>query len=160
MAVLFSDIRGFTSFSEGRDPEFVVQRLNDVLAIQAEAVTRHGGDVDKFVGDAMVAWFSGPDRCQRAVEAAREMVVQLAARIGDRGGASVGVGVHVGEVIVGAIGSRERMDYTAIGSTVNLAARLSSAAKGGPSTVTGRSYRTERHFRRATNVASQLERLC
>lgn len=131
MAVLFSDIRGFTSFSEGRDPEFVVQRLNDVLGIQAEIVTRHGGDVDKFIGDAMVAWFSGPDRCQRAMEAAREIMRELAARIGDRGGASVGLGLHVGEVIVGAIGNRERMDYTAIGSTVNLASRLCSAAKGG-----------------------------
>jgi len=131
MAVMFSDIRDFTSFSEGRDPELVVQRLNEVLAIQAEVVTKHGGDVDKFIGDAMVAWFSGPDRCQRAMQAAREMMSELSARIGECSGARVGVGLHVGEVIVGAIGSRERMDYTAIGSTVNLAARLCSAAKGG-----------------------------
>ena len=131
MAVMFSDIRDFTSFSEGRDPELVVQRLNEVLAIQAEVVTRHHGDVDKFIGDAMVAWFSGPDRCQRAMQAAQEMMSELSARIGDCSGARVGIGVHVGEVIVGVIGSRERMDYTAIGSTVNLAARLCSAAKGG-----------------------------
>ena len=131
MAVMFSDIRDFTNFSEGRDPELVVQRLNDVLGIQAEVVTKHGGDVDKFVGDAMVAWFSGPDRCQQAMQAAQEIMTALSGRIGDCGGARVGVGLHVGEVIVGAIGSRERMDYTAIGSTVNLAARLCSAAKGG-----------------------------
>jgi adenylate cyclase len=131
MAVMFSDIRDFTGFSEGRDPEFVVQKLNDVLGIQAEIVSKHGGDVDKFIGDAMVAWFTGPDRCQRAIQAAQEMMARLSEQIGDCGGARVGVGVHVGELIVGAIGSRERMDYTAIGSTVNLAARLCSAAQGG-----------------------------
>lgn len=131
MALLFSDIRGFTSFSEGRDPEFVIHRLNKVLGFQAEVVTKHGGDVDKFIGDAMVAWFSGPDRCQRAIEAAQEIMVELSARIGNATETTVGVGVHVGEVIVGGVGSQERMDYTAIGSTVNLAARLCSAAKSG-----------------------------
>jgi class 3 adenylate cyclase len=131
MAVMFSDIRDFTGFSEGRDPELVVQRLNHVLGIQAEIVSKHGGDVDKFIGDAMVAWFSGPDRCQRAIQAGEEIMATLSKQIGERGGARVGLGVHVGELIVGAIGSRERMDYTAIGSSVNLAARLCSAAKGG-----------------------------
>src|SRR5271165_512361 len=131
MVVLFSDIRDFTAFSEDRDPESVVQRLNQVLGMQAEVVTKQGGDIDKFIGDAMVAWFSGPDRCRRAVEAVREMFAELAAKIGDGAGGQVGVGLHVGEVIVGALGSRQRQDYTAIGSTVNLAARLCSAAKSG-----------------------------
>lgn len=131
MVVLFSDIRDFSGFSEGRDPETVVRRLNQVLGIQAEVVTKHGGDIDKFIGDAMMAWFSGDDRCQRAVNAAREMLLELASRVGTCAGGQVGVGIHVGELIVGAVGSQDRLDYTAIGSSVNLASRLCSAAKRG-----------------------------
>jgi class 3 adenylate cyclase len=131
MVVLFSDIRGFTKYSEGRDPQTVVQRLNEVLGIQAEYVTKHGGDIDKFIGDAMVAWFTGPDRCGRAVAAAAEMMAGLSSRIGESAGRQIGVGIHLGEVIVGALGAQDRQDYTAIGSSVNLAARLCSAAKSG-----------------------------
>jgi class 3 adenylate cyclase len=135
MAVLFSDIRGFTSFSEGRDPQVVVQRLNEVLGLQADAVTKHQGDIDKFVGDAMVAWFDGPERCRRAVESARQIFQQMKSCKGDSIG-GVGIGLHVGEVIVGTLGSHDRLDYTAIGSTVNLAARLCSAAKAGQLLIT------------------------
>ena len=131
MCVLFSDIRNFSGFSDGRDPESVVQRLNQVLGIQAETVAKHGGDIDKFIGDAMVAWFTGDDRCRRAVNAAREMLDELATCVGDCAGGRVGVGIHIGEVIVGGVGSPNRLDYTAIGSTVNLASRLCSAAKPG-----------------------------
>ena len=131
MVVLFSDIRNFTGFSEGRDPETVVQRLNQVLGIQAEFVAKHGGDIDKFIGDAMVAWFTGDDRCRRAVSAAREMLAELNNRVGACAGAQIGVGIHVGEVIVGALGSENRLDYTAIGSTVNLSERLCAAAQRG-----------------------------
>ena len=131
MVVLFSDIRNFTGFSEGRDPESVVQRLNQVLGIQAEFVAKHGGDIDKFIGDAMVAWFTGDDRCQRAVSAAREMLAELSKRVGACAGAQIGIGIHVGEVIVGALGSQNRLDYTAIGSTVNLSERLCSVAQRG-----------------------------
>ncbi|HZP22091.1 MAG TPA: adenylate/guanylate cyclase domain-containing protein [Terriglobales bacterium] len=131
MVVLFSDIRNFSGFSDGRDPESVVQRLNQVLGIQADVVSKHGGDIDKFIGDAMVAWFSGDDRCRRAVTAAREMLSELAVNVGPCAGGQVGVGIHVGEVIVGALGSPNRLDYTAIGSTVNLAERLCSAAQRG-----------------------------
>jgi adenylate cyclase len=137
MAILFSDIRGFTSFSEGRDPELVVKRLNEVLSLQADAVTKHQGDIDKFVGDAMVAWFNGPDRCRRAVEAARQIFQQTKSCRGNGNCAGgVGIGLHVGEVIVGALGSRDRLDYTAIGSTVNLAQRICSAAKAGQLLIT------------------------
>lgn len=135
MAILFSDIRGFTTFSEGRDPELVVQRLNEVLGLQADAVTKHQGDIDKFIGDAMVAWFDGPDRCRRAVESARQIFQQLKSCKGDSTG-GVGIGLHVGEVIVGTLGSGDRLDYTAIGSTVNLAQRICSAAKAGQLLIT------------------------
>src|SRR5262249_43258913 len=131
MAVVFSDVRGFTAFSEDRDPAVVIQRLNEVLGLEADAVRRHGGDIDKFVGDAMFAWFFGPDRCKRAVDAAAEILVGLQAKFGGKAGTEIGFGIHVGEVVVGSMGSQDRRDYTAIGRSVNLAARLCSTAKAG-----------------------------
>jgi adenylate cyclase len=131
MVVVFSDVRGFTAFSEDRDPAMVIHRLNDVLGLEADVVRRHGGDVDKFVGDAMFAWFFGPDRCKRAVDAAAEILAELHTRFGRKAGTEIGFGIHVGEVVVGSMGSQDRRDYTAIGRSVNLAARLCSAAKAG-----------------------------
>ena len=131
LALVFSDVRGFTAFSENRDPALVIERLNEVLGIEADVVRRHGGDVDKFVGDAMFAWFSGPDRCRHAVDAAAEILSGLQARFGGKAGTEIGFGIHVGEVVVGSMGSQDRRDYTAIGRSVNLAARLCSAAKSG-----------------------------
>lgn len=131
LALVFSDVRGFTAFSENRDPALVIERLNEVLGLEAEVVRRHGGDVDKFVGDAMFAWFSGADRCRHAVDAAVEILSGLQTRFGGKAGTEIGFGVHVGEVVVGSMGSQDRRDYTAIGRSVNLAARLCSAAQSG-----------------------------
>ncbi len=131
LALVFSDVRGFTAFSENRDPALVIERLNEVLGLEADVVRRHGGDVDKFVGDAMFAWFAGPDRCRHAVDAAAEILSGLQARFGGKAGTEIGFGIHVGEVVVGSMGSQDRRDYTAIGRSVNLAARLCSAAKSG-----------------------------
>jgi adenylate cyclase len=131
LALIFSDVRGFTTFSEDRDPALVIERLNEVLGLEADVVRRHGGDVDKFVGDAMFAWFSGPDRCRRAVAAAVEILSGLQSRFAGKAGTEIGFGIHVGEVVVGSMGSQDRRDYTAIGRSVNLAARLCSAAKSG-----------------------------
>jgi class 3 adenylate cyclase len=131
LALIFSDVRGFTAFSEDRDPALVIERLNEVLGLEADVVRRHGGDVDKFVGDAMFAWFSGPGRCRRAVDAAVEILSTLNARFAGKAGTEIGFGIHVGEVVVGSMGSQDRRDYTAIGRSVNLAARLCSAAKSG-----------------------------
>jgi len=128
MAILFSDVRQFSNFAEARDPEVVIQLLNQVLSIEAEIVKKHGGDIDKFVGDALIAWFSGDDRCLRAVTAANEMIDALQLRFSGEAGTRVGVGIHVGEVVVGSVGSSARKDYTAIGSVVNMAARLCSNA--------------------------------
>jgi class 3 adenylate cyclase len=131
LALVFSDVRGFTAFSENRDPAMVIERLNQVLALEADVVRRHGGDVDKFVGDAMFAWFSGPARCRLAIDAAVEILSGLHERLAGKAGTEIGFGIHVGEVVVGSMGSQDRRDYTAIGRSVNLAARLCSAAKSG-----------------------------
>jgi class 3 adenylate cyclase len=131
LAILFADVRQFSKFSETRDPEEVISLLNEVLSIEAEIIRKHQGDIDKFVGDAVIAWFHGKDRSVRAVRAADEMINALAARFGGRPGTTIGVGIHAGEVVIGSIGSKARKDYTAIGSVVNMAARFCSNASVG-----------------------------
>jgi adenylate cyclase len=131
LAVMFSDIRKFTNFSETESPETVIALLNEVLSIQAKIVERHGGDINKFIGDAVFAWFAGDDRCKRAIAASTEIIAALDARFAGRPGTQVGVGIHLGELVVGSVGSQDRKDYTAIGSVVNKAARLCSHAKEG-----------------------------
>jgi class 3 adenylate cyclase len=131
LAILFADVRQFSNFSENRDPEEVIGVLNEVLSIEAEIIKKHDGDIDKFVGDAVIAWFHGEDRCVRAVRASDEMINSLRLRFGGQPGTTIGVGIHVGEVVVGSIGSKARKDYTAIGSVVNMAARLCSSASVG-----------------------------
>ncbi len=129
MTVLFSDIRGFTTYSEERAPEEVVAALNQLLGVQAEAVQRFGGDIDKFIGDELMALFWGADAERRAIACAVAMIDAVAALGRDE--LEVGVGVHAGEVVYGAIGHRERLDFTVIGDVVNTGARLCSAAAGG-----------------------------
>lgn len=132
IAVLFSDIRGFTNFSEAHEPEAVVEMLNRCFQAQAEVAVRHGGDIDKFVGDEIMVRFDGPDMALRATRAAVEMVeaVKLlsATLVDATQGTAVGVGVNVGNAVLGAMGAERRMDFTAIGDAVNLGARLCSAA--------------------------------
>lgn len=135
IAVLFSDIRGFTMFTESHAPEDVVGMLNRCLQVQAEVALRHGGDIDKFVGDEIMVRFDGPDMALRATRAAVEMaevVTRLNLRLADQTQeTAVGVGVSVGEAVLGAMGAERRMDFTAIGDAVNLGARLCSAAGRG-----------------------------
>lgn len=135
ITVLFSDIRGFTAFSETVEPEEVVKMLNAYLDAQSDVVERFGGDIDKFVGDELMATFHGEDMEARAVSCAVQMIAAVA-RVGrslppEAKRMSVGVGVNVGEVVFGAMGARERMDFTVIGDAVNLGARLCSAAAPG-----------------------------
>ncbi len=140
LAVVFSDIRGFTSFAESHEPEAVVEMLNRYLQAQADVVIRHGGDIDKFVGDEIMARFVGPDMALRATRAAVEMVEAVAAlnaaRPGTAEAMAVGVGVNVGDAVLGAVGAERRMDFTAIGDAINLGARLCSAAQPGEVLVT------------------------
>jgi adenylate cyclase len=128
VTVLFSDIRGFTSYAERVAPEIVVEMLNRLLQAQADVVGNFGGDIDKFVGDELMAVFQGANAEARAVLCATRMIdaVHRARREGES--LSVGVGVSCGDVVYGPIGHEDRMDYTVIGDVVNTGARLCSAA--------------------------------
>jgi adenylate cyclase len=140
VTLLFSDIRGFTTLSEQLPAETVIELLNEYLERMAEVVFRHGGTLDKFIGDAVMAFWNAPlpvpDHPARAVDAALDMIAELE-RLNERwataGGKTrlrIGIGINTGEAIVGNIGSLTRkLDYTAIGDTVNLASRLEGLTK-------------------------------
>lgn len=130
VAVLFTDIRGYTRFTQSVAPETVVEMLNRYLDSQSEIVKAHGGDIDKFIGDSLVAVFEGPGREMRAVTSAIEIQADMSRLLAEGGDHQlrIGIGIASGEVVMGAIGARDRMDFTVLGSTVNLAARLCSAA--------------------------------
>lgn len=140
IAVLFVDIRGFTTMSESLQPEEVVEILNEYLGLTTRAIFDNGGTLDKFVGDATMAVFNAPfdldDYIFRAVATAWDMQAgaeKISEKFRKRYGKSVsfGIGVNCGNAVVGNIGCDFRMDYTAIGDTVNTAARLESNAKPG-----------------------------
>lgn len=133
LSVMFTDIRGYTEFSESVAPEDVVDMLNRYFEVQANIVERHGGDIDKFIGDALVAVFDGDNRETRAATCAVELNDAMAALLTEQDSyaLAVGIGVASGEVVLGAMGARDRMDFTVLGSTVNLSARLCSHAGPG-----------------------------
>jgi adenylate cyclase len=138
LAVLFTDIRGFTAFSEKRSPEEVIDKVNRYLGFQAALVPAFEGSIDKFVGDEMVALFFG----DRAVERAIRCSLEIQRRVKEEHktdpvpididiGIGIGIGINYGPVILGNMGAENRLDYTVIGSEVNLGARLCAAAAGG-----------------------------
>jgi adenylate cyclase len=137
ISIIFADIRGFTSFSERLQPEELVVILNRYLSLAAQAVLKHEGTLDKFMGDAVMAFFNAPlpqeDHALRAVKAALDMQRAIAEynKSGDGAQLSYGVGINLGEAVVGNIGTAEQMNYTAIGDSVNLAKRLQESAGGG-----------------------------
>ena len=140
IACLFVDIRGFTTMSESLEPATVVEIINKYLTLTTECIMRHHGTLDKFVGDCTMAFWNAPvaqeDPVYLACCAAMDMVEgskQLALELEERFGRSVsfGVGVHYGPAVVGNIGAPQRMDFTAIGDTVNTASRLESNAPKG-----------------------------
>lgn len=138
ITTLYADIRGFTSFSEALEPETLVSVLNGYLAWAARSILDQEGTIDKFLGDAIMAWFNAPipqpDHTFRAVRAAlaiREGILALHQDMPPEYQLSFGVGIHSGEALLGLIGTQERLDYTAIGDSVNTAKRLQeNAAKG------------------------------
>lgn len=138
VTILFSDIRGFTALSETARPEDVVALLNSYFSKQVQVIFRHGGTLDKFIGDAVMAFWGAPvahpDHARLAVAAAMEMSAaldELRAELGALGKSlEIGIGIHTGWAVVGFIGSSDRLDYTAIGDTVNLASRIEGLTKG------------------------------
>ena len=133
LTVLFADIRDFTTIAETVSPEIVVATLNEYFTIVTEIIFKHGGTLNKFIGDAVMAFWGAPipqeDHATRAVETALEMIEQvkvLQQRQKEKNlpPIDIGIGINTGEMVVGNMGSAKRMDYTVIGDSVNLAARL------------------------------------
>jgi adenylate cyclase len=139
MSVLFSDIRGFTTVSEGGQPEQIVGMLNEYFSSMVELVFKHKGTVDKFVGDMVMALFGAPLddplHADHAVETALDMIEELRklnerwAAEGRLSGLDIGIGINSGPMIAGNIGSDQIMSYTVIGDSVNLGSRLESLNK-------------------------------
>jgi len=149
ISVLFVDIRGFTPLSEVAEPEMVVEILNEYLELCSNAIFNNNGTLDKFIGDATMAIFNAPlsleDHEFYAVKTAWEMKVkgeELAEELYARYTKDIrfGIGINTGDAIVGNIGSKSRMDYTAIGDAVNVSARLESNAKPGQILISEATY--------------------
>jgi adenylate cyclase len=133
MTILFSDIRGFTTISEGYPPEEVVAILNRYLSVETDAILGYDGTLDKFIGDAIMAFWGAPirvpDHARRAVLAALDMqhrgeVLNRELAAEGRPILRTGIGLHTGSVVLGNIGSERKLDYTVIGDNVNLASRV------------------------------------
>ena len=143
--VLFSDIRGFTATSEEIAPELLVQILSDHLSAMTETVRAHDGTLDKFIGDGVMALYNvplaQPDHALRAVQTALAMM-QAHRQVMEHWPPlpPIGIGIDTGEVIVGNFGSTQRLEYTAIGRHINLAARLCGAADGDQILISPRTY--------------------
>lgn len=149
LTVFFSDLRGFTTLSETMEPQEVQRLLNEYFTEMTRILFEHRGTLDKFMGDALMAFFGNPepqpDHAQRAVRMAIEMQEAVArlnqawSRAG-RPTIGVGMGIHTGEVTVGNLGSAQFLDYTVIGDTVNLACRLQQHAKAGEILIAQATY--------------------
>jgi len=140
ITVLFADIRGFTSMSERENPERMVRLLNRYFTAMSEIIFAHGGTLDKYIGDGLMAIFGAPTATPDDALNAATAALAMQRRVGVLNGelvadglspVTVGMGLHTGDALIGYIGSEKRSEYTAIGDTVNLAARLESNARGG-----------------------------
>ena len=139
ITIVFCDIRGFTHLSEGMKAQKVVALLHEIFQLISDRILEHGGSIDKFIGDSVMAYFGAPvhqpDHAARAVRTAIEIVEALEERNArlepSAEPVEVGIGIHTGMVVVGNIGSDQRTDYTAVGDAVNVAHRLEKLAQPG-----------------------------
>jgi adenylate cyclase len=161
ITVLFVDIRGFTAFSEKNPPEKVVSMVNRYLALTSHSIQEHSGTIDKYMGDATMAVFNAPnnvvDHALKAVRAAwsmKEGSVKLQEEILKDYGVELqfGIGINTGSAIVGNMGSDFRMEYTAIGDTVNTAARLEANAGKGEIIISDATYQLVKDYVNATDM--------
>jgi adenylate cyclase len=144
--VLFTDLRGFTTYSESRRPDQVLECLNRYMTEMSEAIMDHGGTLVSYTGDGIIALFGAPieqpDHADRALATAREMLFERLPRFNDwmreqrlGEGFRMGIGINTGEIMSGQVGSEQRMEYTVVGDAANTAARLEGMTKGTPHSV-------------------------
>jgi len=165
---VFADIRSFTRLSEGMSAPEVVGLLNEIFQLISDPILEHGGTIDKFIGDSVMFYFGAPiphaDHPQRAVRAAVQIAEAVAARnhAAEADGpmdfvpVEVGIGIHLGNVVVGNIGSDRRTDFTAVGDAVNVAHRLEKLARPGEILV---SEAVQRRVRGSVPLRFEGERL-
>ncbi len=153
--MIFADIRGFTAMSETMQPEDVVSIINVYLSVQTEIIVRNGGMLDKFIGDCIMSVFGIPlpkeDDALRAVRSALEIQqavgeLNRARKIAGERTVTIGIGVNTGDVVSGNMGSAQKMDYTVIGDSVNLAARLESVAEGSSILISEETYQLVKDY--------------
>ncbi|MBL0713410.1 MAG: HAMP domain-containing protein [Desulfosarcina sp.] len=160
--IIFTDIRGFTRQAESREPEELVEHLNVYLEIAADVISAHGGYVDKFIGDAVLGVFGVPvphdNHADQALKAALEMQRRFQ-RSGQSGNGfldAVGISIHTGVVVSGNIGSRQRLESTVIGDSVNVAARLNGVAGPGEVVITQACYEKIRQTVKVERLPPQM----
>ena len=147
ITTLFADIRGFTTYSETLPPEELVSVLNQYLKASADAVLEQDGTIDKFMGDAIMAWFNAPilqpDHTLRAVKAAlgiQDGIKALHEILPPDAHLSFGAGIHFGEAVLGVVGTEQRIDYSAIGDSVNTAKRIQENSEPGQILISEEAY--------------------
>lgn len=159
ITTLFADIRGFTSFSERREPEQLLSVLNRYLGAATEAILAQEGTIDKFPGDALMVFFNAPiaqsDHTIRAMRAAlgiQQAVKSLQHSLPEESYLSFGIGIHFGEAVLGLVGTQRRMEYTAIGDSINTAKRIQENAIGGQILISADVYAQVAHLIQARPV--------
>lgn len=129
VTILVTDLRGFTRYAEKLEPGAVLAFLNQIQNLQSQLVEQHGGWVDKFMGDGMLAVFGAPEALDQPEEQALQAAIAILHQIEQTGPLPIGLGLHSGEVVAGCLGSDHRLEFTVLGDTVNVAARLEAQTK-------------------------------